>query len=103
LTDAPPIRRPRPALRAAGAVASFYFLGFLLSAILLLPLARRLTTGISPADLAAHPTPLFALIQGLLLLASFSAATCTFNSPGAAGLEEAPPAGRAEEERFLAV
>jgi len=75
LTDATPIRRPRPAVRAAGAVASFYFLGFLLSAILLLPLARRLTTGISPADLAAHPTPLFALIQGLLLLASFSAAT----------------------------
>jgi uncharacterized protein len=56
-------------------VASFYLLGFLLSGLLLIPLSRRLTAGISPAELTAHPTPLFALVQGLLLLVSFAAAT----------------------------
>jgi uncharacterized protein len=75
LTDAAPVRRPRPVLRAVGAVASFYLLGFLLSGLLLIPLSRRLTAGISPAELTAHPTPLFALVQGLLLLVSFAAAT----------------------------
>jgi CAAX protease family protein len=58
-----------------GAVVSFYILGFLLSALLLLPFSRRLTAHVSPAELAAHPTPLFALVQGLVLLLAFGAAT----------------------------
>jgi len=53
----------------------FYLLGFLLVALLLLPLAGRLTTGTSPSDMAAHPTPLFALVQGVALLLAFGAAT----------------------------
>ena len=53
----------------------FYLLGFLLVALLLLPLAGRLTTGTSPSDMAAHPTPLFALVQGVGLLLAFGAAT----------------------------
>jgi membrane protease YdiL (CAAX protease family) len=57
-----------------GAVVSFYILGFLLSALLLLPFSRRLTAHVSPAELAAHPTPLFALIQGVVLLLAFGAA-----------------------------
>jgi membrane protease YdiL (CAAX protease family) len=75
LTDPTPARRQRPVLRAIGALVSFYLLGFLLSALVLLPFAGRLTAGASPAELAAHPTPLFALVQGAALLLAFGAAT----------------------------
>jgi membrane protease YdiL (CAAX protease family) len=75
LTGPAPVRRSRPLLRALGAVLSFYFLGFLLSALVLLPFAGRLTGGRSASDLATHPTPLFALAQGLALLLAFGAAT----------------------------
>jgi CAAX protease family protein len=75
LTEPRPARRARPFLRALGAVVSFYILGFLLSALLLLPFSRRLTAHVTPAELAAHPTPLFALVQGLVLLLAFGAAT----------------------------
>jgi membrane protease YdiL (CAAX protease family) len=75
LTEPSPGRRSRPVLRALGAVVSFYLLGLLLSALFLLPFSRRLTANISPAELAAHPTPFFALIQGLALLVAFGAAT----------------------------
>jgi membrane protease YdiL (CAAX protease family) len=43
--------------------------------LLLLPLAGPLTRGVSAAELAAHPTPLFALGQGVVLLLAFGAAT----------------------------
>jgi uncharacterized protein len=75
LTEPAPLRRPRPLLRALGAVVSFSLLGFLLSALVLIPFAGHLTGGRSTAQLAAHPTPLFALAQGLALLLSFGAAT----------------------------
>jgi len=42
---------------------------------MLLPFARWLTDGASPEQLAAHPTPLFALVQGVGLLLAFAAAT----------------------------
>jgi membrane protease YdiL (CAAX protease family) len=75
LTDPTPARRQRPLLRAIGALVSFYLLGFLLSALVVLPFAGRLTAGASPAELAAHPTPLFALVQGAALLLAFGAAS----------------------------
>jgi uncharacterized protein len=75
LTDPTPVRRPRPVLRAIGALVSFYLLGFLLSALVLLPFAGQLTAGKSAAELAAHPTPFFALAQGAALLLAFGAAT----------------------------
>jgi membrane protease YdiL (CAAX protease family) len=61
--------------RAVLAVLSFYLLGFLLSALVLLPFAGRLTGGRTSAELAAHPPPVFALAQGLALLLAFGAAT----------------------------
>lgn len=75
MTDPTPVRRPRPILRAIGAIVSFYLLGFLLSALVLLPFAGRLTGGLSATELAAHPTPLFALAQGAALLFGFGIAT----------------------------
>lgn len=75
MTDPTPARRQHPVLRAIGAVVGFYVLGFLLVALLLLPFAGRLTRGASSQDLAAHPTPLFALVQGLSLLLAFGLAT----------------------------
>ena len=39
------------------------------------PLAPLLTRGATSAQLAAHPTPLFALGQGAILLFTFGAAT----------------------------
>jgi membrane protease YdiL (CAAX protease family) len=62
-------------LRAIGAIVAFYLLGFLLSALLILPFAPLLTGGATSAELAAHPTPLFALGQGVVLLLAFGAAT----------------------------
>ncbi|MGH7513558.1 MAG: lysostaphin resistance A-like protein [Gemmatimonadales bacterium] len=62
-------------LRALGAIVVFYLLGFLLSALLLIPFASMLTRGATPAELAAHPPAVFVLGQGLVLLAAFGAAT----------------------------
>lgn len=70
-----PVRRPRPVLRAVGAIGSFYLLGTLLSVLLLWPISPRLTAGTTPAEMAAHPTPLFALVQGVVLMLAFGAAT----------------------------
>ena len=75
MTDPTRVRRPRPVLRAIGAVAAFYVLGFLLVALFLIPFAKYLTRGASAEELAAHPTPLFALGQGLALLLGFGLAT----------------------------
>jgi len=71
LTDPTRVRRPRPVLRAIGAVVAFYVLGFLLVALFLIPFAKYLTRGASAEQLAAHPTPLFALGQGVALLLGF--------------------------------
>jgi membrane protease YdiL (CAAX protease family) len=75
LTDPTRVRRPRPVLRAIGAIVAFYLLGFLLVALFLIPFAGRLTRGASAQELAAHPTPLFVLVQGAALLAAFGLAT----------------------------
>jgi membrane protease YdiL (CAAX protease family) len=75
LTDPTRVRRPRPVLRAIGAIVAFYLLGFLLVGLLLIPIAGRLTGGASAQELAAHPTPLFALVQGVALLVAFGLAT----------------------------
>ncbi|MFL5495075.1 MAG: CPBP family intramembrane glutamic endopeptidase [Gemmatimonadales bacterium] len=70
-----PPRRQRPLLRALLGVVCFFLLGFLLFLLGFLPFANRLTVGIAPADLARHPTPEFALVQGLGLVAAFGAST----------------------------
>ncbi len=75
MTDPTRVRRPRPVLRAIGAVVAFYVLGFLLVALFLIPFAKLLTRGVSAQELAAHPTPLFALVQGVALLLGFGLAT----------------------------
>ena len=75
MTEVTPVRRSRPVLRAVGALVAFYLLGFVLSALLLLPLAGRLTAGIPASELAAHPTALFALAQGAVLLLAFGASS----------------------------
>ena len=51
------------------------YLGFLLSALLLIPFAPMLTRGATAAELAAHPSAVFVLGQGLVLLTAFGAAT----------------------------
>jgi uncharacterized protein len=75
LTEPTRIRRPRPVLRAIGAIVAFYLLGIFLVGLLLIPFAGRLTQGASSQELAAHPTPLFALVQGVALLVAFGVAT----------------------------
>ena len=75
MTEPTRVRRPRPVLRAIGAIVAFYLLGFLLVGLLLIPFAGRLTRGASAQELAAHPTPLFALVQGVALLVAFGLAT----------------------------
>jgi CAAX protease family protein len=75
LTEPTRVRRPRPVLRAIGAIVAFYVLGILLVGLLLIPFAGRLTRGASAQALAAHPTPLFALVQGVALLVAFGLAT----------------------------
>jgi membrane protease YdiL (CAAX protease family) len=67
--------RRRPVLRAVIAVIGFYLLGALLVALLLLPFAGQLLTGVSPTEMAENPTPAFALAQGLTSLLAFGAAT----------------------------
>jgi uncharacterized protein len=75
LTEPTRVRRPRPVLRAIGAVVAFYLLGALLVALFLIPFVKLLTRGVSAQELAAHPTPLFALVQGVALLLGFGLAT----------------------------
>ena len=75
MTEPTTTRRPRPVLRAFGAIVAFYVLGILLVVLLLMPFAGRLTHGASATELAAHPTPLFALAQGAGLLVAFGLAT----------------------------
>ncbi|HET7470808.1 MAG TPA: CPBP family intramembrane glutamic endopeptidase [Gemmatimonadales bacterium] len=75
MTEPASPRRPRPVLRALGAIVGFFLLGFLLSALLLIPFAPALTQGATPAELAAHPPAVFVLGQGLILLLAFAAAT----------------------------
>jgi membrane protease YdiL (CAAX protease family) len=75
LTDPTRVRRPRPVLRAIGAIVAFYLLGVLLVTLFLIPFAGRLTRGASAQELAAHPTPLFVLVQGVGLLVAFGLAT----------------------------
>jgi membrane protease YdiL (CAAX protease family) len=62
-------------LRAVGAIVLFYLTGFLLSALLLWPVAPLLTRGANATELATRPTPAFALGQGAILLLAFGAAT----------------------------
>ncbi len=62
-------------LRAIGAIVAFFLLGFILSALLVWPFAALLTRGTTANDLKLHPTPLFALGQGLVLMLAFGAAT----------------------------
>jgi membrane protease YdiL (CAAX protease family) len=62
-------------LRAIGAIVAFYLLGFILSALLLWPFAALLTQGAAASELKTHPTPIFALGQGLVLMLAFGAAT----------------------------
>jgi membrane protease YdiL (CAAX protease family) len=69
-------------LRAIGAIVVFYLLGFLLSALLLIPFASMLTRGATPAELAAHPPAVFVLGQGLVLLAAFGTATWVVGGRG---------------------
>ena len=75
MTEPTRVRRPRPVLRAIGAIVAFYLLGFLLVTLCLIPFAGRLTRGASAQELAAHPTPLFVLVQGVGLLVAFGLAT----------------------------
>ena len=67
--------RPRPVLRAVGAIVVYYLFGFVLSLLLLWPFASRLTHGLTSEELAAHPPAVFALGQGLVLLVAFGIAT----------------------------
>jgi uncharacterized protein len=75
LTDPTRVRRPRPVLRAIGAIVAFYLLGFLLVALFIIPFAGSLTRGATAQELAAHPPPLFVLVQGVALLVAFGLAT----------------------------
>jgi hypothetical protein len=75
LTGAPPSSRVRPVLKAIAAVVAFFVFGFLLIFIGLAPFARRLAGGLSSAEVARNPPPLFALVQGVGLLLAFGLAT----------------------------
>jgi membrane protease YdiL (CAAX protease family) len=75
LTVPPAAPRRRPVLRAVIAVIGFYLLGGLVVALLLLPFAGELLSGVSPSEMAETPTPAFALAQGLTSLLAFGAAT----------------------------
>ncbi len=80
MTIPPTPRRQRPVLWALLGVVCFFLLGFLLFLLGFLPFADRLTHGISPAELARHPSPTFALVQGLGLVAAFGASTWVVGS-----------------------
>lgn len=75
MTEPTPPRRRHPVLRAVGAIVAFYLLGLVLVTLVMVPFAQRLTGGTTPAEMASHPTPLFALGQGLALLIGFGAAS----------------------------
>ncbi|MEO7986481.1 MAG: CPBP family intramembrane glutamic endopeptidase [Gemmatimonadales bacterium] len=75
MTAPPPPSRFRTALRAVAAVVAFFLLGLLLFFAGVSPLILRFSGGLTPAQLATHPPPVFALIQGIGLLLAFGAAT----------------------------
>ncbi len=75
MTEPTPPQRRHPVLRAIGAIVTFYLLGLLLVTLVMLPFAQHLTSGTTPADMAAHPTAAFALMQGVALLIAFGAAS----------------------------
>lgn len=75
MTDAPPSSRIPPIVRAVAAVIAFFVLGLLLFFIGFVPFVRRLAGGLSPAELAHHPPPLFVLAQGAGLVLAFAFAT----------------------------
>ena len=75
MTEPTPPRRRHPVLRAVGAIVAFYLLGIILVSLVMLPFARSLTSGTTPAEMAAHPTAAFALVQGVALLIAFGAAS----------------------------
>jgi membrane protease YdiL (CAAX protease family) len=75
LTGAPPPSRVRPVLKAIAAVFAFFAFGFVLVFLGLAPFARRLSGGLSSAEVARNPPVLLALVQGLGLLLAFGLAT----------------------------
>jgi membrane protease YdiL (CAAX protease family) len=75
LTGAPPTSRVRPVLRAIAAVVAFFVLGLLLFFIGFVPFARRLAGGLTAAELARQPPPLFVFAQGAGLVLAFGLAT----------------------------
>ena len=75
MTGAPPSSRVRPIFKALAAVVAFFVFGSLLFFIGLIPFANRLAGGLSAAELARNPPPLFALAQGIGLLLTFGLAT----------------------------
>jgi hypothetical protein len=75
LTGAPPPSRLRSILRAIAAVLAFFVFGLLLFFIGFVPFVRRLSGGLSPAELARQPPPLFAFAQGAGLAIAFGLAT----------------------------
>lgn len=75
MTGAPPPSRLRSALRAIAAVLAFFAFGLLLFFTGFVPFVRRLSGGLSPAELARQPPPLFAFTQGAGLAIAFGLAT----------------------------
>ncbi len=75
MTGAPPPSRLRSTLRAIAAVLAFFAFGLLLFFTGFVPFVRRLSGGLSPAELARQPPPLFAFTQGAGLAIAFGLAT----------------------------
>ena len=75
MTGAPPPSRVRTAVRAIAAVVAFFVLGLLLFFVGFVPFVRRLAGGLTAAELARRPPPLFAFAQGIGLLLAFGLAT----------------------------
>src|SRR5262249_7478840 len=75
LTRAPSPSRLRPILRAIAAVVAFFVVGLLLFFIGFIPFLRRLSGGLSAAELARQPPALFVFAQGAGLLLAFGIAT----------------------------
>ena len=75
MTGAPPPSRLRSIVRAIAAVLAYFAFGLLLFFIGFVPFVRRLSGGLSPAELARQPPPLFAFTQGAGLAIAFGLAT----------------------------
>jgi CAAX protease family protein len=75
LTGAPPPSRLRSIVRAIAAVLAFFVFGLLLFFIGFVPFVHRLSGGLSSAELARQPPPLFAFAQGAGLAIAFGLAT----------------------------